>query len=234
MLFRDARATRTACGRNRRSSPAKTAVAAARGPEAGGVFAAGGRGVRANDGAGPDRTGTYRADPDPGEADPLEITGGAGGPSLHWRGHFLALTELGDGRFLAPHPDLDRYALRFEPAEERPAVVWHGPTRFVRDGAPAPALPAPEPAVAALAGHYRSHTPWVTNFRVIVRGDIPWLVFPAAPDGFEDEQRLVPRTDGTLGVGEDPGGPEDLRFDIVVDGRPLRAWLSGFPYYRVD
>jgi hypothetical protein len=35
-------------------------------------------------------------------------------------------------------------------------------------------------------------------------------------------------------VGDDPGGPEDLRFDIVVDGRPLRAWLSGFPYYRTE
>jgi hypothetical protein len=34
-------------------------------------------------------------------------------------------------------------------------------------------------------------------------------------------------------VGGDTGGPEDLRFDVVVDGRPLRAWLSGFAYYRV-
>jgi hypothetical protein len=58
-------------------------------------------------------------------------------------------------------------------------------------------------------------------------------VFPAAPDGFEDEQPLVLRADGSLRVGDDPGGPEDLRFDAVVDGRPLRAWLSGFPYYRM-
>ena len=32
-------------------------------------------------------------------------------------------------------------------------------------------------------------------------------------------------------VGAD--GPEDVRFDAVVDGRPLRAWLSGYPYHRV-
>jgi hypothetical protein len=36
-----------------------------------------------------------------------------------------------------------------------------------------------------------------------------------------------------LRVGDDPGGPEDLRFDTLVEGRPLRALLSGFPYYRV-
>jgi hypothetical protein len=35
-------------------------------------------------------------------------------------------------------------------------------------------------------------------------------------------------------VGDDPGGPEDLRFDIVVDGRPLRAWLSGYPHYSTE
>ena len=84
-----------------------------------------------------------------------------------------------------------------------------------------------------MAGHYRSHDPWVTNFRVILRGDVLWLVFAAAPDGFEPEQPLFPRADGSFRVGDDPGGPEDLRFDVVVDGRPLRAWLSGFAYYRV-
>ncbi len=181
----------------------------------------------------PDRTGVYRPDPaDPG-ADPLEIVAGIEGPVLRWHGRLLALEALGDGRFLAPDPDLDRYALRFEPAGERPVVAWHGPTRYVRDGAAAPSLPAPDPTVAALVGHYRSHNPWLTNFRVILRGNVAWLVFAAEPDGFEPEQGLVARPDGSFRVGDDPAGPEDLRFDVVVDGRPLRAWLSGFPYHRV-
>jgi hypothetical protein len=29
-------------------------------------------------------------------------------------------------------------------------------------------------------------------------------------------------------------GPERLRFDLVIDGRARRAWLSGWDYYRVD
>lgn len=181
----------------------------------------------------PARTGVYRADPDYGDAGPLEISAGPDGLSLHRRGRVIALEALGDDRFLAPDPDLDRFALRFEPAGERPVVAWHGPIRFVRDGATAPPLPSPEPGIAAMAGHYRSHDPWVTNFRVILRGDVPWLMFAAAPDGFEPEQGLVARPDGSFRVGDDPAGPEDLRFDVVVDGRPLRAWLSGFAYYRV-
>jgi len=212
---------------------AQAALAALRGPDAGGESASGAHVAPAEDAPEPDRAGVYRADPDHADTDPLAITGGPGGLNLDWRGRLLALEALGDGRFLAPDPDLDRFALRFEPAGEQSVVVWHGGTRFVRDGAAAPSLPTPEPAVAALAGHYRSHDPWVTNFRVVLRGDVPWLAFPAAPDSFEDEQPLVSRADGSFGVGDDPGGPEDLRFDTVVEGRPLRAWLSGFPYYRV-
>jgi D-alanyl-D-alanine carboxypeptidase len=213
---------------------ARAAITVARGPGAGGGSVARAHAAPADGAFEPDRVGVYRPDPDHADNDPLEITAGPDGPNLRWRGRVLALEALGDGRFLAPDPDLNVFALRFEPAGERPVVVWHGPTRFVRDGVTAPALRAPEPTVDALAGHYRSHDPWVTNFRVILRGDVPWLVFPAAPDGFEDEQRLVPRADGSFRVGDDPGGPEDLRFDIVVDGCPLRAWLSGFPYYRTE
>ena len=49
----------------------------------------------------------------------------------------------------------------------------------------------------------------------------------------DDEQPLVELPDGSFRVGDDPGNPETARFDTVVDGRALRAWLSGWPYYRV-
>ena len=94
-------------------------------------------------------------------------------------------------------------------------------------------LPEPPPELRAIAGHYRSHNPWTTNFRVIVRGDRAWLVFASEPDGFEDEQPLAAAPDGSLRVADDPGNPEHVRFDTEVGGRALRAWLSGWPYYRV-
>ena len=182
---------------------------------------------------GPDRTGVYRADPGDPRADPLEVVAGADGPALRWRGRLRALEEIDDGRFLVPDPDFDRFALRFDPPDGRPDVAWHGPDRFVRDGVVVPRLPDPDPGIAALAGHYRSHNPWTTNFRVFVRGDVPWLTLPGGSDGFDDEQPIVPLPDGSFRVGDDPAGPEDVRFDTVVDGRPLQAWLSGYPYHRV-
>jgi hypothetical protein len=66
----------------------------------------------------------------------------------------------------------------------------------------------------------------------VLRGDQPWLLFAAAPDGFDDEQPLVPLPGGSFRVGRDPKNPESLKFDTVVDGRALRAWLSGWAYYR--
>lgn len=97
---------------------------------------------------------------------------------------------------------------------------------------PADAPTLPDPALLAIAGTYRSHDPWTTTFRVVLRGDVPWLCFWAAPDGFEDEQPLIPVVEGDYRVGEDPLGPERLSFDTVIDGHTARAWLSGWDYYR--
>ena len=47
-----------------------------------------------------------------------------------------------------------------------------------------------------------------------------------APDGFEDEQPLVPLGDGSFRAGADDTSPERVRFDVVVDGKALRAVLS--------
>jgi hypothetical protein len=69
---------------------------------------------------------------------------------------------------------------------------------------------------------------------VVLRGDRLWLTFAEAPDGFEDEAPLFPLADGSLRVGEDPGGPERLAFDTPIDGLPVRALLSGWPYHRTE
>jgi CubicO group peptidase (beta-lactamase class C family) len=130
---------------------------------------------------------------------------------------------------------LAREALRL--ARGEPAERSSGDFEPAASGEPEPRPEDHEPAsreLRAIAGHYRSHNPWTTNFRVVLRGDRPWLVFPAAPDGFDDEQPLTPLRDGKFRAGEDPGNPETLRFDTVLDGQALRAWLSGWPYYRVD
>jgi hypothetical protein len=106
------------------------------------------------------------------------------------------------------------------------------PAPYVPAGAAPRPLAEPSAELRAIAGGYRSHNPWTPCLRVVLRGDHAWLVFAAAPDGFGDEQPLVPTGEWSFRVGEDPGNPETLRFDTVVGGRALRAWLSGWPCYR--
>ena len=97
-----------------------------------------------------------------------------------------------------------------------------------------PTATEPTAAQATLTGTYRSHDPWIPTFSIQARADDLWLIFPVAPDGFDDEQPLVPLARGWFRVGVDRLGPERLRFDTVIDGRARRAWLSGWDYYRID
>jgi CubicO group peptidase (beta-lactamase class C family) len=183
----------------------------------------------------PDLAGAWvRAGPSAGPG--FEIVEAPSGPIVRLGGDVVALAPWGEDRWLAAHPRFDRHLLVADrgPAGGGPAELWHGGDRYVRAGSTPRPLPAADPALAACAGAYRSHTPWTTNFRVVLRGDRLWLTFAEAPDGFEDEAPLVPLPDGSLRVGEDPGGPERLAFDTIIEGRPVRALLSGWPYHRTE
>ena len=52
------------------------------------------------------------------------------------------------------------------------------------------------------------------------------------PDG--DQQPLTPLAGGGFRLGDDPDSPERVEFTSVVEGRPMRAVVSGWPYDRVD
>jgi CubicO group peptidase (beta-lactamase class C family) len=80
----------------------------------------------------------------------------------------------------------------------------------------------------AVAGHYRSHNAWLTNFRVAAAdGALRW--------GYDHlgsgREPLTPLGDGRYRVGKD-WSPERLWFDSFVDGVAQRAWLSGAAYHR--
>jgi D-alanyl-D-alanine carboxypeptidase len=176
-----------------------------------------------------DLIGVYESD----DVQPIEIAVAGDALVLRSGGRQVAFEEAGDDLILAPDAAFDRFAFHVERPNGVPEL-WHGGRRYARAGANVQPLPEPPAELRAFAGHYRSHNPWATNFRVVLRGDRPWLLFTAAPDGFDDQQLLVPDGDGSFRIGDDPGNPESLRFDTLVDGRALRAWLSGWPYYRVD
>jgi D-alanyl-D-alanine carboxypeptidase len=175
--------------------------------------------------------GIYETD-EPG-CEPIELVAAKSGPVLRRDSQEIGLQELDSDLFLAPDPAFDRFPIRVERRAGDTPELWHGGRRYVRAGVDALPLSVPSEDLQSTAGHYRSHNPWTTNFRIVLRGDQPWLIFAGAPDGFDTEQPLV--ADGaSYRVGEDRGNPETISFDTVVDGRALRAWLSGWPYYRAD
>jgi len=164
--------------------------------------------------------------------EPIELAASQEGPVLRYDGREIELDEWSDDLFLARDPDFDRFPFRVERQATDTSELWHGGRRYVLAGTAARSVPEPSNDLRAIAGHYRSHNPWTTNFRIVLCGDRPWLIFAGAPDGFETEQILVPLDDGSYRVGTDPGNPEAVSFDTVVGGQALRAWLSGWPYYR--
>jgi CubicO group peptidase (beta-lactamase class C family) len=101
-------------------------------------------------------------------------------------------------------------------------------------GDPEPHPPDSPPAApladyALFYGRYRSYNPWLPGFRVEERES-----GLTASMAWGDDKPLAQVGDAEFRVGEEDWSPERLRFDAVVDGRALRANLSGETYYRSD
>jgi hypothetical protein len=144
----------------------------------------------------------------------------------------IILESRGADRFYIHHPHFDRFLLHFKRAVadgDRPGPVieaHYGPDCYARDGAPAAQGADCPPAWDAYPGHYRAHIPWQTNFRIILRKGLLWLVWP---DG--GEEPLIALANDNFQIGDELS-PERLRFGPVVDGQALSANYSGSDYYR--
>jgi D-alanyl-D-alanine carboxypeptidase len=146
---------------------------------------------------------------------------------MDYGGDRLSLELCGEDRFYVPHPDFSRFPLCFGREQGQVVEAFHGPDWYINERYTGPAgFEFPQPW-AAYPGHYRSHNPWNTNFRVISRKGKLLLV---EPDG--DEEVLVQLGDGVFRVGADERIPERLCFDPVLGGQALHANLSGCDFYR--
>jgi D-alanyl-D-alanine carboxypeptidase len=161
--------------------------------------------------------------------DPPELTVVPRGSGLGLvRGESEIPLELIEGdRFFARHPEWERYPVQFGRQDGVVVELCHGSRWYPHQRHRGPTewdIPA---EWLAYPGHYRSHNPWFTNWRVVIRKGA--LVF-LHPTG--EEEPLEQVGESLFRVGLDARSPERLWFDTVVDGHALRANLSGETYYR--
>lgn len=131
-------------------------------------------------------------------------------------------------RFACEHPDFRLSHLGFE---RRGGVgVWTcGPRVFYSE------VPVEVPdrvEFGPLAGHYRSYSPWFTNFRVFQREGKLLMAAASGVEAPSEEVSLIPLEDGTFRCGDDPRLAERMRFGPVVDGTAIWAEKDGCRYSR--
>jgi hypothetical protein len=166
--------------------------------------------------------GTYR-----NEAGVLELMAEGQGLLLAYDGQHLSLERHGEDCFRVPHPHLWHFPLRFGRVDGHVVKAFHGPAGYAKDGCRIPAASEAPESWAAFPGHYRSHNPWYTNFRVVLRRGRLFLVEPGG-----EEQSLEPLGDGLFRIGADARSPERLWFDTILDGQAIKANCSGCDYFR--
>lgn len=142
--------------------------------------------------------------------------------TLEFEGDSVPAENRAPHGFYIPHPTFEMFLLHPEAGG-----LAHGPDWYRRAGETPPESPNYPPEWEAYPGHYRSHNPWLTNFRVILRRGALGLIYPSG-----EEEPLHPQGGTSFRIGDDPRSPERLRFDTFINGQAHLAELSGGVYSR--
>ena len=176
-------------------------------------------------------TGTYRSDSRQvavvadGERLFLEVTPNDGSGSDQTAGRIRLLRLVSDS-FIVDHPDFARFPLVVDREDGTVVEAFHGAEWFRHERYKGPeSFELPE-SWHSYVGHYRSHNPWTTNFRVLARKARLYLVFPRG-----GARQLFLLEDGVFAVG-DKNAAERIRFSAPAAGRALSAKFGGGDYYR--
>jgi hypothetical protein len=81
----------------------------------------------------------------------------------------VALESRGADAFFVGHPDFERFLLRFGRQEGRVVEAFHGGDWYANSAYAGPRAFDVPPEWRAYPGHYRSHNPWMTSLRVVLR-----------------------------------------------------------------
>lgn len=149
--------------------------------------------------------------------------------SLHQDGLSAILEPRGKDRFLVDLPEFAEFLLRFARENGVVTEAYFGSAVYAREGYGAQTPVARAHDHEVYCGHFRSSNPWLTNFRVLSRRGVLWMI---QPEG--EERELVALGQGLFRVGSDERSPERLRLFAVVNGKAQRADLSGQVYGRTS
>jgi len=130
-------------------------------------------------------------------------------------------------RFLIHHPDFELFPLQFGRENDQITEATYGGKRYVHDGYQGETSFASPAEWGPFPGHYRTHNPWLSNFRVVLRKGSLVLIYPSG-----DDKPLHQLESGLFRIGDDPRSPEFIRFDLVISGKAMQAILSGGVYSR--
>jgi len=139
----------------------------------------------------------------------------------------VKLEPRGRDCFYVDHPDFALFLLRFGRENGKLVEAVHGPDWYTNERYTGPMTFNYPEEWDAFPGHYRSHNPWFSNFRIILRKSALTLIEPSG-----EEELLAPLGNGLFRVGEDKRSPEHIRFDAIINGKAFRTNLSGVECYR--
>ncbi len=168
--------------------------------------------------------GTYS-----GEKGSITVTASEGMLVASVNGESFGLEGIREDSFVLDHGSFRLFPLKFVREGGQVTEAVCGPDVYYLEPRVKDDTEECAPAEwSALEGHYRSHNPWLTNFRIVGRkGRLLFI------DSSNDEEPLTPLHDGSFRVGGDPRSPERIRFDVMIGGKAFVAYLSGGYYQRV-
>ena len=169
-----------------------------------------------------DYVGTYRC----GDK-PFAIKADQSRIYLDFESAIVPLTQFKPDKFIVPHSAFEIFILRMGRENDQVTEAGWGGERYVRDGFGKESHHEHPVEWDAYPGHYRSHNPWFSNFRIMnYHGTLIYI------DQMVDGEHLHQLEPGLFRIGDDPRSPEFIRFDVVLNGKAMQAILSGGVYSR--
>ena len=136
---------------------------------------------------------------------------------LNYQRRRIVLERAGRDLFLVRDPDFETYLLGFVRDKGKVTEAYYGSDWYAGANYSGPKSFSVAKEFESYVGHYCNDSPWYGDTRIVLRKGRLYV------DGV---QPLVTRADGKFGIA-DPGAPDWVTFESIIDGRAMRLNQSG-------